>query len=148
VVGANVEVDWSECRYTVPLVDSGGRTRWLKARGVEYTVYTGPTVVPPRIADVIASMASSHSGRAHLKDCVLKGKEELFGWRVGEHEMSVTLSEHGGAPKYDGTDDIFIKIHLDSIPESIITGRHPTTPQVPDRPPVGDPPPERPGLTG
>ncbi len=33
VVGADVEVDWSECRYTVPLVDSGGRTRWLKARG-------------------------------------------------------------------------------------------------------------------
>ncbi len=92
-----------------------------------------------RIADVIASMASSHSGRAHLRDCVLKGKEELFGWRVGEHEMSVTLSERGGAPKYDGTDDLFIKIHLDSIPESIITGRHPTTPQVPDRPPRGGP---------
>ncbi len=31
---------------------------------------------------------------------------ELFGWRVGEHEMSVTLSERGGAPKYDGSDDI------------------------------------------
>jgi hypothetical protein len=88
---------------------------------------------------VIASMASSHSGRTHLRDCVLKGKEELFGWRVGEHEMSVTLSESGGAPKYDGTDDIFIKIHLDSIPESIITGRHPTTPQVPDGPPRGRP---------
>jgi hypothetical protein len=27
-----------------------------------------------RIADVIASMAKSHSGRAHLRDCVLKGK--------------------------------------------------------------------------
>jgi hypothetical protein len=78
-------------------------------------------------------MASSHSGRAHLRDCVLKGKEELFGWRVGEHEMSVTLSERGGAPKYDGSDDIFIKIHLDSIPESIVTGRHPPTFQVPDR---------------
>ncbi len=88
-----------------------------------------------RLADVIASMASSHSGRAHLRDCVLKGKEELFGWRVGEHEMSVTLSERGGAPKYDGSDDIFIKIHLDSIPESIVTGRHPPTLQAPDRPP-------------
>jgi hypothetical protein len=92
-----------------------------------------------RIADVIASMAKSHGGRAHLRDCVLKGKEELFGWRVGEHEMSVTLSESGGAPKYDGTDDIFIRIHLDSVPESIITGRHPTTPQVPNRPPRGGP---------
>ncbi len=36
-----------------------------------------------RIADVIASMANSHGGRSHLRDCVLKGKEELFGWRVG-----------------------------------------------------------------
>jgi hypothetical protein len=92
-----------------------------------------------RIADVIASMASTHGGRNHLRDCVLKGKEELFGWRVGEREMTVTLSESGGVPKYDGTDDIFIKIHLDSIPESVITGRRPTTPQVPDRPARGRP---------
>jgi hypothetical protein len=92
-----------------------------------------------RIADVIASMASSHGGRAHLRDCVLKGKEELFGWRVGEREMTVTLSESGGVPKYDGSDDIFIRIHLDSIPESVITGRRPTTPQVPDRPASGRP---------
>jgi hypothetical protein len=83
---------------------------------------------------VIASMAGSH-----LRDCVLKGKEELFGWRVGEREMTVTLSESGGVPKYDGSDDIFIRIHLDSIPESIITGRHPTTPQVPNRPAGGGP---------
>jgi hypothetical protein len=92
-----------------------------------------------RIADMIASMACSHSGRSHLRDCVLKGKEELFGWRVGEREMTVTLSESGGVPKYDGTDDIFIRIHLDSIPESVITGRRPTTPQVPDRPAGGRP---------
>jgi hypothetical protein len=92
-----------------------------------------------RIADVIASMASSHGGRSHLRDCILKGKEELFGWRVGEREMTVTLSESGGVPKYDGTDEIFIKIHLDTIPESIITGRRPTTPQVPDRPAGGRP---------
>jgi hypothetical protein len=92
-----------------------------------------------RIADVIASMAGSHGGRTHLKECVLKGKEELFGWRVGEREMTVTLSESGGVPKYDGSDDIFIRIHLDSIPESIITGRRPTTPQVPDRPASGRP---------
>jgi hypothetical protein len=61
----------------------------------------------------------------------------LFGWRIGEREMTVTLSESGGAPKYDGTDDIFIRIHLDSIPESVITGRCPETPQVPDRPAGG-----------
>ncbi len=41
--------------------------------------------------------------------------------------------------KYDGTDDIFIKIHLDSVPESIVTGRHPPTLQVPDRSPRGRP---------
>jgi hypothetical protein len=90
-----------------------------------------------RIADVIASMAGSHRGRSHLRDCVLKGKEELFGLRVGEREMTVTLSESGGVPKYDGTDDIFIRIHLDSIPESVITGRRPETPQPPDRPAGG-----------
>ncbi len=83
---------------------------------------------------MIASMAGSHGGRSHLRDCVLKGKEELFGWRIGEREMTVTLSESGGAPKYDGTDDIFIRIHLDSIPESVITGRRPETPRVPDWP--------------
>jgi hypothetical protein len=90
-----------------------------------------------RIADVIASMAGSHGGRSHLKDCVLKGKEELFGWRIGEREMTVTLSESGGVPKYDGKDDMFIKIHLDSILESAITGRRPETSRVPDRPAGG-----------
>ncbi len=88
---------------------------------------------------MIASMAGSHSGRSHLRDCVLKGKEELFGWRVGEREMTVALSESGGVPKYDGTDDIFIRIHLNSIPESVITGRHLTTPQEPDGPGGGRP---------
>ncbi len=90
-----------------------------------------------RIADVIASMAGTHGGRSHLRDCVLKGKEELFGWRIGEREMTVTLSESGGVPKYDGADDIFIRIHLGSVPESVITGRRPETPQVPDRPAGG-----------
>jgi hypothetical protein len=89
-----------------------------------------------RIADVIASMAGSHDGRSHLRDCVLK-KEELFGWRIGERGMTVTLSESGGVPKYDGTDDIFIRIHLDSIPESVITGRRPETSRTPDRPAGG-----------
>jgi hypothetical protein len=87
-----------------------------------------------KLADVIASLASSHSGRTHLRDCVLKGKEELFEWRVGEHEMSVILSESGGAPEDDGSDYIVIKIHLDSVPEPIITGRRP-----PEGPPGGQP---------
>ncbi len=63
----------------------------------------------------------------------------MFGWRIGEREMTVTLSESGGVPKYDGTDDIFIRIQLNSIPESVITGRRPTTPQVPNRPAGGRP---------
>jgi len=78
-----------------------------------------------KLADVVASLASSHSGRAHLRDCVLKGKEELFGWRVGEHDMSVILSEGGGAPENDGSDYILVRIHLDSVPESVIAGRRP-----------------------
>jgi hypothetical protein len=70
VVGADIEVDWSECRYTVPLVDSGGRTRWLKARGVEYTVYTGPTVVPPNASTVFPEMAGPPSN-AHQQDGIV-----------------------------------------------------------------------------
>jgi hypothetical protein len=87
-----------------------------------------------KLADVIASLASSHSGRTHLRDCVLKGKEELFKWKVGEHEMSVILSGSGGAPENDGSDYILIKIHLDSVPESVIAGRRP-----PEGPPGGQP---------
>ncbi len=90
-----------------------------------------------RIADVIASMANSHGGHSHLRDCVLKGKEELFGWRVGEREVTVALSERGCVPKHDETDDIFITIHLDSIPEPVIAGRHPDTPRAPNRPAGG-----------
>ncbi len=90
-----------------------------------------------RIADVIASMANSHGGRSHLRDCVLTGKEELFGWRVGDREITVALSERGCVPKHDETDDIFITIHLNSIPEPVIAGRHPDTPRTPDRPTGG-----------
>ena len=86
---------------------------------------------------MITSMANSHRGRSHLRDCVLTGKEELFGWRVGEREITVALSERGCVPKHDETDDIFITIHLDSIPEPVITGRHPDTPRAPDRPAGG-----------
>jgi hypothetical protein len=61
VVGADIDYDWSECRYTVPLVDSGGRTRLLKARGVEYTVYSGATTVPPNAPMVFPEMAGPPS---------------------------------------------------------------------------------------
>jgi hypothetical protein len=70
VVGAHIDVDWSECRYTVPLVDSGGHTRWLKARGVEYTVYASPTVVPPNASTVFPEMAGPPS-TAHQQDGIV-----------------------------------------------------------------------------
>jgi hypothetical protein len=57
VVGAYIDTDWSECRYTVPLVDSGGHTRLLKARGVEYTVCASPTIVPSNASAVFPEMA-------------------------------------------------------------------------------------------
>jgi hypothetical protein len=61
VVGASIDIDWSECRYTVPLVDSGGHTRLLKAREVEYTVYASPTIVPPNASAVFPEMAGPPS---------------------------------------------------------------------------------------
>ncbi len=70
VVGAHIDVDWSECRYTVPLVDSGGHTRWLKARGVEYTVYASPTIVPPNAPTVFPEMAGPPS-TAHQQDGIV-----------------------------------------------------------------------------
>jgi hypothetical protein len=82
-------------------------------------------------------MANSHKGRSHLRDCVLKGKEELFGWRLGEREMTVALSDRGCTPRHDKTGEIFITIHLDSIPEPVTAGRRPDTPRTPNRPPGG-----------
>ncbi|MFN9904428.1 MAG: hypothetical protein ACK55Z_37770, partial [bacterium] len=67
---AGVEIDWSECRYTVPLTDSGGHTRWLKARGVEFTGYTGPTVVPPNASTVFPEMVGPPSN-AHQQDGIV-----------------------------------------------------------------------------
>ncbi len=34
------EVDESSCGYSVPMVDCQGNVRLLKARGVDYTIYT------------------------------------------------------------------------------------------------------------
>jgi hypothetical protein len=57
VVGADIDVDWSECRFTIPMVDCEGRTRNLKARGVEYTVYYSAMIVPPNASMVFPEMA-------------------------------------------------------------------------------------------
>jgi hypothetical protein len=51
--------------------------------------------------------------------------------------MIVAFSEHGCVPKHDETDDIFITIHLDSIPDPFLAGRHPDTPLTPNRPAGG-----------
>ncbi len=61
VAGPDINIDWSECRYTLPLVDSGGRTRLLKARGVEYTVYPSATVIPSNAPMVFPEMAGPPS---------------------------------------------------------------------------------------
>jgi hypothetical protein len=70
VVGAHIDIDWSECRYTVPLVDSGGHTRLLKARGVEYTVYSSPKNVPPNASTVFPEMTGPPS-TAHQEEGIV-----------------------------------------------------------------------------
>jgi hypothetical protein len=70
VAGADIDINWSECRYTVPLVDSGGRTRLLKARGVEYTVYSSATVIPPNASMVFPEMAGPPS-TAHQNEGIV-----------------------------------------------------------------------------
>jgi hypothetical protein len=98
-----------------------------------------------RIADVIASMASSHGGRTHLRDCVLKGKEELFGWRVGEREMTVTVEARRSTmgPMTSSSRSISIAFPSRSSQDD---AQQPL--KYPTGHPAGDPPPERLGLTG
>jgi len=79
VVGADINVDWSECRFTIPLVDWEGRTRNLKAGGVEYTVYSSATVVPPSASIVFPEMAGpssiAHQGEGIVH--VIVGRDNL-----------------------------------------------------------------------
>jgi hypothetical protein len=70
VVGAHIDIDWSECRYTVPLVDSGGHTQLLKARGVEYTLFSSATIVPPNASTVFPEMAGPPL-TAHQKEGIV-----------------------------------------------------------------------------
>jgi hypothetical protein len=58
------EVDESSCRYSVPMVDCQGNVRSLKARGVDYTIYTKERKVPPTASAVFTEMEGSAS-RAH-----------------------------------------------------------------------------------
>jgi hypothetical protein len=59
------DMDESSCRYQVPLVDNQGNVQLLKARGVDYTIYTTERKVPPNAATVFTEMEGEAS-RAHL----------------------------------------------------------------------------------
>jgi hypothetical protein len=61
VVGASIDYDWSEHRFAVPMVDCEGRTQLLKARGVDYTLYSGAVTVPPNAATVFPEIAGEAS---------------------------------------------------------------------------------------
>jgi hypothetical protein len=58
------EMDESSCRYSVPLVDCQGNVHLLKARGVDYTIYTKERKVPLTAATVFTEMEGEAS-RAH-----------------------------------------------------------------------------------
>jgi hypothetical protein len=59
------KMDESSCRYNVPLVDYQGNAHVLRARGVDYTIYTKERNVPPNAATVFTEMEGEAS-RAHL----------------------------------------------------------------------------------
>jgi len=58
------EPEESLCKYAVPLVDWKGSKHWLKARGVEYTVYAGKRKVPHGAAALFPEMEGKAS-KAH-----------------------------------------------------------------------------------
>jgi hypothetical protein len=58
------ELDESSCRYSVPMVDCQGNVRSLKARGVDYTIYTKERKVPPTASTVFTEMKGRRL-RAH-----------------------------------------------------------------------------------
>jgi hypothetical protein len=50
------EMDESSCGYSVPLMDCQGNVHFLKARGVDYTIYTKERKVPPTASAVFTEM--------------------------------------------------------------------------------------------
>jgi hypothetical protein len=58
------EMEESSCRYSVPLMDYQGNVHLLKARGVDYTIYTKERRVPPNATCVFAEMKGEAS-KAH-----------------------------------------------------------------------------------
>ncbi len=58
------EMDESSCGYSVPLMDCRGNVHFLKARGVDYTIYTKERKVPSTASAVFTEMEASAS-RAH-----------------------------------------------------------------------------------
>jgi hypothetical protein len=71
------EPEESLCKYSVPLVDWQGNTHWLKARGVEYTIYAGERKVPSKAAALFPEMegkASKAHQAAEMVDLII-GKD-------------------------------------------------------------------------
>ena len=58
------EVEESSCGYSVPMVDCQGNVRLLRARGVDYTIYSNQRKVPPTASAVFTEMEGSAS-KAH-----------------------------------------------------------------------------------
>jgi hypothetical protein len=72
------EPEESLCKYAVPLVDWKGSKHWLKARGVEYTVYAGKRKVPHGAAALFPEMegkASKAHQAAGMVDLII-GKDQ------------------------------------------------------------------------
>jgi hypothetical protein len=58
------EMEESSCGYSVPLMDCRGNVHFLKARGVDYTIYSNQRKVPPTASAVFTEMEGSAS-KAH-----------------------------------------------------------------------------------
>jgi len=58
------KMEESSCGYSVPLMDCRGNVHFLKARGVDYTIYSNQRKVPPTASAVFTEMEGSAS-QAH-----------------------------------------------------------------------------------
>jgi hypothetical protein len=55
------KMEESSCGYSVPLMDCRGNVHFLKARGVDYTIYSNQREVPPTASAVFTEMQGSAS---------------------------------------------------------------------------------------
>jgi hypothetical protein len=101
------EMDESSCGYSIPLVDCQGNMHLLKARGVDYTIYTKERKVPLTAATVFTEMGggsieSSPGGR--VVDLIVGQNHAKWhprkvcdSWRV---EDNLTLMRSEFPPRY------------------------------------------------